>query len=460
MADAPSPQAIIGQSDVPVGQPTPAPVLNLREIGDTGLKRSYGWMFEEFLVALQGRRAAQVYREMGDNDPTVGAVLYALQNIVRQVTWTTQGTNRAFLEDLMGDMSHTWEEFIVEALSKLQFGFSFHEIVYKMRDDGRIGWKKFPIRSQETMIHWEFDENGGIRGMTQSAMAQGFRYTMIPIQKALLFRTSAHKNNPEGRSVLRSAYRPWWFKKRIEEIEAIGVERDLAGIPVAWVPPELLNASAGTDAAAAYTAIKDIVTNIRNDEQAGVVWPLAYDENNNKLYDLTLMSSSGRRQFVTGDIITRLSNAIASSSLADVITMGHQSVGSYAMAETKENMLVVALQAQVDEVAATFNKFAVPRLWQLNGMDPKNAPKVVPGQLHAVNIKDLALALLQLSQAGMALFPDEKLEDYVRAQADLPAADPRLRQVAQAQQEQDMQRAQQPPMAPQHVTPDPQPKPQ
>ena len=44
------------------------------------------------------------------------------------------------------------------------------------------------------------------------------------------------KGNPEGRRILRDAYRAWYFKKRLEEFEAIGVERDLAGMPVGKVP--------------------------------------------------------------------------------------------------------------------------------------------------------------------------------------------------------------------------------
>src|SRR3990167_5565078 len=181
-----------------------------REIGDTGLKRSWGLVTEEFLPQLQGDRAVKVYREMGDNDPTCGAVLYALENIVRQVTWTEEGPDADLLHDLRMDMSHSWEDFIAEALSKLQYGWAYHEIVYKLRDDGRVGWQKLPIRGQDTLRRWQFDDHGGIRGMVQSGPA--YQDVLIPIDKALHFRTSARRNNPQGRSIFRVAYRPWWFK--------------------------------------------------------------------------------------------------------------------------------------------------------------------------------------------------------------------------------------------------------
>ena len=80
------------------------------------------------------------------------------------------------------DMSQTWEDTISEILSFLPFGWSYHEIVYKRRlgdtedpttrsrfNDGKIGVRKLPIRAQETLWEWKFDETGGIRGMIQLA---------------------------------------------------------------------------------------------------------------------------------------------------------------------------------------------------------------------------------------------------------------------------------------------------
>src|SRR3990167_3080667 len=94
-----------------------------------------------------------IFGEMGDNDSTVGTVLYALENTVRQVTWTVEGPNKSFVEDNLAGMSHSWEDVIAEALSKLQYGWALHEIVYVERD-GRVCWKKLPIRAQSTLNRW------------------------------------------------------------------------------------------------------------------------------------------------------------------------------------------------------------------------------------------------------------------------------------------------------------------
>jgi hypothetical protein len=75
------------------------------------------------------------------------------------------------------------------------------------------------------------------------------------------------KNNPEGRSLLRNAYRPWYYKHRIEEIEAVGVERDLAGLPIAYLPPEYLSSSATADQIQVRNAIEQIVQTVKINEQ-------------------------------------------------------------------------------------------------------------------------------------------------------------------------------------------------
>ena len=117
----------------------------------------------------------------------------------------------------MDDMKETWIDTISEILSFLTYGWSFHEIVYKRRmgktkdvrtrskySDGLIGWQKLPIRAQETLYQWEYDNEDNLLGMTQMPPPDFGMFT-IPMEKALLFRTKSRKNNPEGRSILRNA---------------------------------------------------------------------------------------------------------------------------------------------------------------------------------------------------------------------------------------------------------------
>lgn len=379
---------------------------------------------------------------MRDNDPIVGSVLFAIEMLIRKVKWRVQPYSDEerdieksdFVKSCMDDMSHTWNNTITEILSMLVFGWSYHEIVYKRRlgrnddpakrskfNDGLIGWRKLAIRSQETLYKWEFDEGGGIKAMIQQPPPK-YRMRRIPIEKALLFRTTSRKNNPEGRSVLRNAYRPWFFKKNIQEIEGIGIERDLAGLPVAWIPPELLDDNASKEEKQVLQEIKNIVKNIRRDEQEGVVFPLAYDEDNNKMYDLELLSSGGQRQFDTDKIIARYDQRIAMTVLADFILLGHERVGSNALSEDKTDLFSTAISAWLDNITQVFNRYAIPRLFKVNGFDMERLPKLTYGDIEEVDLETLSDYINTLSGAGMPLFPDSELESYLKEIANLPTS--------------------------------------
>lgn len=409
------------------------------ETGVTGLRRSAGYVYEEFLTQLAGYRSVQIYREMRENDPIIGAIIYAIDKLLRQVKWRVQSAsssledekNAKFVESCMNDMSQSWEDFISETLSMLVYGWSYHEIVYKRRnginkseasskyEDGMIGWRKIPIRAQETKLLWEFDDNGGIRGMVQSAPPY-YNPTLIPIEKSLLFRTTASKNNPEGRSILRNAYRPWYFKKRIEEIEAIGVERDLAGFPVMYVDPDIMRDDAPAWKQAIFQDYKNAIINIRRDQQEGMILPSIYGENGQQMYKLELISAGGARQFDTDRIITRYDQRIATTVLADFILLGQSANGSYALSSDKTNLFAISLRCWLETIRATLNQHAIPRLFEVNGLDMKKLPTFEYGDIETPDLGTLGNYIQVLAGAGVALFPDDSLENHLRSLASLP----------------------------------------
>lgn len=415
-------------------------VLDFRQLGYTGLRRFSGFIYEEFLNVLVGQRAAQVYKEMSDNDATCGTILYVIDKFIRQIPWRVENASEApfdveageFLRSNMDDMDNSWIDTMSEIMTMIPYGYSVHELVYKRRagagpdpttrskySDGRIGWRSLPIRSQDTIWRWVFDEHGEILGAEQMAPPH-YQRVVIPAEKMLLFRTTIHKNNPEGRSIFRSAYRSWYMKKNIENIEAIGIERDLAGLPFAVVPPELLSPGATAAQKALLGEIQKIVTNVRNDEQAGVIFPAAYDANGKLLYDFKLLSTGGTKQFDVDKTIQRYDHRIAMSALADFILLGQGSSGSKAMHTDKTEMFVASIGCFLDIIENTLNNVAVPRLFGLNTFRVSDYPKFRHGDVSKVDFSELADALQKLSVAGMPLFPDETLENWVRKSANMP----------------------------------------
>lgn len=388
---------------------------------------------------------------MRDNDPIAGAILFAVDMLVRAVEWRSLPAEETpaaekwstHLDECLHDMSDGLDSTLSSILSMLPFGFSVHEIVYKERlgenvdepekhskyDDGLIGWRKFAIRGQDTIQRWLFDEHGGIQGIAQAGPPD-WKERQIPIQKLLLFRPSAYKNNPEGRSILRNAYRPWYFKKRIENIEGIGIERDLAGIPIGWVPPEWLDENATDEQKATVAAIEKIVKNIKRDEQEGIIFPLQMDEKGHKLFDLTLLTTGGKRQFNTDAIIGRYDQRIALTVLADFILLGHEKVGSFNLGVTKVDLFSAALGAWLDAIAEVVNMHAIPRLMRLNGCPPELYPRLEHADVQRIDLEVLGTFIEKLAKAGAPLFPDQGLENHLRLLANLPEQTDEERQEA------------------------------
>jgi hypothetical protein len=171
------------------------------ELGSTGLKRASGYIDEEFLPQLRGRKAVQIFKEMSENDPLVGSLLFTVDRLLRNVEWNVEPGGKSaqdakaaeFVEQCMQDMSHTWSDFISEVLSCMVYGWSWHEIVYKKRggqwtrdpkvrsrySDNLIGWRKMPIRAQETLLRWVFDESGDVQAMIQLA-PPSYKTTVLP----------------------------------------------------------------------------------------------------------------------------------------------------------------------------------------------------------------------------------------------------------------------------------------
>lgn len=432
--------------------------MNFRDYGSYGLRQYSGWIREEFLPQLMGRQAITVFREMMDNSSIIGSMLFAINQSMRKVEWRVETPDdkpeskreQEFVDSLRLDMSHTWEDFVAEALSMLPYGFSVHEIVYKRRtgrnpprsadtsgpdwqsipsseySDNRIGWRRLPIRGQDTILKWFFDPNGQVKGVTQ----QPWVGTLIdiPIEKLLLFRPTAHKNNPEGRSILRNAYRDYYFIKRMEEMESILFER-MAGFPIMYVPGQLMDRAAAGDAKAAMTLnmCKNIVTNARVNEQMGALLPSdTYKDADGKTsavkqFDFQLVTPQhGRGNVDIDKVITRHQVNILMSVLTDFIQMGHEVRGTNNLGTMKVDMFYSAVDGWLDAIAAVLNRYALPRLWEINALDLDSMPQFRPDMPQKLDLDGLGAFIKNIASSGMPLFPDEELEAYLRDAAGLP----------------------------------------
>ncbi len=337
----------------------------------------------------------------------------------------------------------SWQDLISEAMRMQVYGFSLAEKVLKLRlgmspgtitladgtvmplapskyNDGTWGWNKFAFRAQNTRSRWDIDQHGDIHGMWQADPFRVSTEVYLPMAKCLLFRTSTHKNNPEGFSMLRRAYRPWYMKKRIEEGEAIGVDRDIGGMPVLELPMQLMKEDASDAEKALRARMTELVQQIRNDEQGGITIPAELEDGVESGFRLRLMSTGGSRQFDTNVIVRRYAQEILTSVLCPFLVLGQDKTSSsYSMVSSSTSTFVMALGATLEMIFDVFNRCAVHPLMMLNNVPPEEWPVVKYGDIETPNLKELADFLSPLLAQG-AVTPNPEMENRLLEFAGLP----------------------------------------
>lgn len=414
------------------------PRSQFSEIGVTGLVQYAGHVREEILGELTGPRWVRNVHLI-QNDPIASTGFFAIDKLTRQVTWEVVSPSDApedesraqFIRECIDDMSSPWKETISEIHSYLPWGYSWHELVYKKRsgesrdpdrtskyNDGKVGWAKWPIRAQESLDHWQFGSNGEVEGMWQRA-APDYQARLIISEKSLHFRTTSHKNNPEGRSLCKPIFRPWYFKQNIENYEAIGIERELNGIPIMRVPSEIMAVDAPEDLAALYRMCQKIVTTAKANEMAGFVIPSdPWEDTSLAKYQFELISASGTNRIDARKVIQAKNLEILLTLLLDFLLMGHEKVGSFALASSKTDVFGYALGAFLDSDCEIINRHAIPRLLRLNGMPTENPPRLTHGDIESLDLMEVANFLSTMTTAGYQL-TNEQLA-YVLKQTGLP----------------------------------------
>lgn len=389
----------------------------------------WGIRQDEFLADLRGERGIRRYREMSENDPIIGAVLSAMDLMIRSTPWRIEGGSsqaNELVEYCLHNLEDvTFEMFISDVLSFLPYGFSLFEIVARRPNEDRNGWvtlKSLAPRAQWTIDHFDTDRTGRILGVWQIATT-GRAY--IPYSKMLHFRTASHQNDPAGRSVLRTAYTSWYFSNRIKEIEAVAIERELNGLPLFRIPADYLSADA-TPAQSAFAAkIAQIGRDVKRNEQGYIVLPSDYYEDDdgsltsNRMVEFELVASKGTRDIKTGEVVIRYQQDMARSALADFVLLGTNDRGSFALSKSKADLFLKALTGYVDAIASILNRKLVPKLLAWNGIDISDAPKIAPGRVAPVDLGELGNYIARVAGVGIQL-NDGASEDFIRTAAGLP----------------------------------------
>jgi hypothetical protein len=387
----------------------------LGELGAAGTNLWRGLVFEEYLTDLRGRKAFETYDRMLRGDGQVQAVELAVTLPIRAAAWTVEpatgddssaGREAADLiqSNLVGGMTITWDEVLRHALLGALMGVTLFEKVWEIRD-GLAAWRKLAPRHPKTILRWEADIGGGIQGIVQAItdINSNYREIPIPIEKLIRLTWREDYGNPEGRALLRPAYKHWYFKDFLYKtvniaIDRFGVGTPLGRLPVGWTEED-------------KQALLQIVNDYKSSESAGFVLPPGYE--------LTLLESQLRLQGIQA-YLEHQDVMISRSVLAQFVNLGTTASGSRALGEAQSRFFVMILDAIADWFAERINRYAIPQWMGYNYPGLKVHPQLThTGMDTVLDPAGIANGLAQLTTSHL-LTPDDDVENTVRGWFGLP----------------------------------------
>jgi len=403
--------------------------FRLSEMGNLGLSVFGGVTESDLRSELNFPQSIITYKKMSAHS-AINSALTLFDNIVGKAKWNMVPPKDAseeekrqckIVEEMMHDMEGTWPEFIRDVLSMNMFGFSVHEKVYRKRytsngskyNDGVIGWKKLPIRAQETIEKFIFSPDGNdILGVKQNLSGISDQYNrfsgreskevVLPRSKIMLFRSGKHRGDPFGKSPLRDAYLAWRFLTALEDLEATSVSKDVSGIPVLSIPPQYLSEDASPSQKAIKAYYENALRNLQMNQQTAFLLPLAYDEvSKQPLFKLELLSMDGKKAFDLNKIKDYYKNLIVTSLFSEINQIGQSQVGSFALGSLKNSMTGLAAEAMIKVIAEVLNKELIQQTYSLNGWRVDRAGTLDFDGIQDVDLESVSKAYQRYSSTGL-----------------------------------------------------------
>lgn len=402
-------------------------LVDLRELGSAAPSPFTSFTRREYNNELLGLLGLRKYDKMRRSSAVVRSSMRTVKTPVLAARWfvepdtqSTRDKNAADFvwKNLTEMMSISWPQVLQESLLMCEFGYYMWEIVWEERVvDGkdRLVVKKLAPRHPMDVRQWYFDPNGGPLGVEmfpptlnaspppfagalpgQLSFPQG---PLIPIDKLLVFTFDKEAGNIEGMSLLRSAYRHWYYIDQLYKIDAIQKERHGIGIPVINLPVGFSDKD--------RIAANELGRNLRTNERAHVVlppnWMLEFADLKGNPVD-SMKSIEHHNDMIRENVLASFTNS------------------QHPTKEEDQTMFLKSTRFMADIVREVFNLHLIPKMIDANflrvGYPKLRARRIGEEEEQRV----LSFSVRNLIGAG-AIIPDDVLEDYLRDQMDLPVRD-------------------------------------
>ena len=424
--------------------------LDLREVakartsgnalGSAGVIEVGGFLYSDEKVAeLMGSKKYETYAQMLNDHSIIAAGVRLFLNLISKSAWQVvpaemnneneQGEADRIaeaVESAMFDHTTPWHR-IVRRTAMFKFmGFCIQEWTAKKNDDGSIAMADVESRPQRTIHRWELDDSGDVLGVYQLDKNQNEVY--LPRDRLIYAVDDSLNEHPEGVGLLRHAVRAATRLKAFEQLEEIGFENDLRGIPIAYAPLKDLDAAVASgekteaDKNTFLAPIKKFVSNHIKSRKTGMMMDSetyrttneAQSPSSQRKWSLELLRGESTAFDPIAKAITRLNQEIARVLGIEHILLGSDGTGSLALSKSKVGTFYLTVTSTQAELVEIFENDWLAPLADLNGWHKDFMPSLACEEVRDVDIEQVTQALAHMANSGAILAPDDPAINEVR----------------------------------------------
>lgn len=405
------------QENLPVSKPA-STRPEKRELGAPGQLLSGGKLLSvDYNVDLAPPEVYNIYDRMRKSDGTISGLMAALKLPILNVDWRVKPgsddeSDKAiadYIEDALENMSTSFENVLYQILLYLDYGSMPFETVWDLDDDNLVYLRKLAPRLPKSILYWNVDDKGGLRSITQAAYSSvGYQQVDIPVEKLVVFINGQEGADFRGTSLLRPAYKHWFYKEHFYILDAIAKERRAIGVDVGTLKGN------------------DIDDDMERDMEYALMGLHAHEKQffveQDERFTYRIEGLNGRPMPIL-DSVEHHDSQILRSILAEFIAVGTGGGGSYALSRDKSSFFTMSLNSIVKHVANVFNRYLIPKWVAYNWtVDKKNLPKLEYSRIETRDVDMLSNAIQRLQVAGF-ISPTTEDEESLRDTLEMPHVD-------------------------------------
>tara|TARA_R110002111_G_scaffold18810_1_gene45939 strand:+ start:27 stop:1526 length:1500 start_codon:yes stop_codon:yes gene_type:complete len=340
----------------------------------------------------------------------------------------------------------TWREAMNSACTDIIHGFSLLNMVFERRTYGKykdkIVIKKLSPRTQSSVYGWVWDKNNReLKGVIQKPMivsqrnatlgdyaagnislsniTNGFykdsKYVYLKKESLLHFRFNPVDSNPQGQSPLIPCYDSFAEMTLVQQLELIGVQKDMSGVAVVKLPPELITKGSNPENVEDHRNYNILLQGIQ-DASVGkkstiILSSEVEPQSKAPHYDVQFKGiDGGGKQYSTSDIIDQRTKHIYNIYGAQFIILGQDGHGSNAQSSNQMTIHDYYIQRATDWKVDVIDNQLIPKLLAMNGieLDYEDMPYFETADPSKPDVESLGKLGSRLASAGIATLEGTK----------------------------------------------------